>query len=76
MPAMIDPQTLLTDDRLTLATARLRLRPMRRDDAEGLFLVFCDAQAMRLSAIAVVLSVAALVASEALARRARVLQAS
>ena len=30
-----------------MATARLRLRPMRRDDAEGLFLVFCDAQAMR-----------------------------
>ena len=26
---------------------RLRLRPMRRDDTEALFLVFCDAQAMR-----------------------------
>jgi [ribosomal protein S5]-alanine N-acetyltransferase len=44
---MIDPTTLITDDKLTIATARLRLRPMRRDDAEGLFLVFCDAQAMR-----------------------------
>jgi RimJ/RimL family protein N-acetyltransferase len=44
---MIDPQSLLTDEHLTIATARLRLRPMRRDDAEGLFLVFCDAQAMR-----------------------------
>lgn len=44
---MIDPATLLTDDKLTIATARLRLRPMRRDDSEGLFLVFCDAQAMR-----------------------------
>jgi [ribosomal protein S5]-alanine N-acetyltransferase len=44
---MIDPTTLLTDDKLTIATARLRLRPMRRDDAEALFLVFCDAQAMR-----------------------------
>ena len=44
---MIDPSTLLTDDKLTIATARLRMRPMRRDDTEGLFLVFCDAQAMR-----------------------------
>ena len=44
---MIDPSTLLTDDKLTLTTPRLRLRPMRRDDAEALFLVFCDAQAMR-----------------------------
>jgi RimJ/RimL family protein N-acetyltransferase len=44
---VIDPATLLTDPQLTIATARLRLRPMRRDDAEGLFLVFCDAQAMR-----------------------------
>ena len=44
---VIDPTTLVTDDKLTIATARLRLRPMRRDDAEGLFLVFCDAQAMR-----------------------------
>jgi RimJ/RimL family protein N-acetyltransferase len=44
---MIDPSTLLTDDKLTLTTARLRLRPLRRDDAEALFLVFCDAQAMR-----------------------------
>jgi len=44
---MIDPSTLLTDDKLTMATARLRLRPMRRDDAEALFLVFCDGQAMR-----------------------------
>ena len=35
-----------------------------------------DAQALRLSAIAVVLSIAALVASEALARRARAAQAS
>jgi len=44
---MIDPTTLVTDDKLTIATARLQLRPMRRDDAEGLFLVFCDAQTMR-----------------------------
>ena len=44
---MIDPTTLLTDPKLAMATARLRLRPMRRDDAEALFLVFCDAQAMR-----------------------------
>jgi RimJ/RimL family protein N-acetyltransferase len=44
---MIDPITLVTDDKLAIATARLRLRPMRRDDAEGLFLVFSDAQAMR-----------------------------
>ena len=44
---MIDPSHLLTDDKLTIATARLRLRPMRRDDTEGLFLVFSDAQAMR-----------------------------
>ncbi|MGZ3428301.1 MAG: hypothetical protein ACXVCV_16725 [Polyangia bacterium] len=44
---MIDPATLLTDDKLAIATPRLRLRPLRRDDAEALFLVFCDAQAMR-----------------------------
>ncbi len=44
---MIDPSTLLTDDKLTMTTARLRLRPMRRDDAEALFLVFSDAQTMR-----------------------------
>jgi RimJ/RimL family protein N-acetyltransferase len=44
---MIDPTTLVTDDKLSIATPRLRLRPMRRDDAEALFLVFCDAQAMR-----------------------------
>lgn len=44
---MIDPATLLTDDKLAIATTRLRLRPMRRDDTEALFLVFCDAQAMR-----------------------------
>ena len=44
---MIDPTTLLTDDNLTLVTPRLRLRPMRRDDSEGLFLVFSDATAMR-----------------------------
>ena len=44
---MIDPLTLVTDDKLAIATARLRLRPMRRDDAEGLFLVFSDAQTMR-----------------------------
>ncbi len=44
---MIDPSTLLTADKLTMTTARLRLRPMRRDDAEALFLVFSDAQTMR-----------------------------
>jgi RimJ/RimL family protein N-acetyltransferase len=44
---VIDPTTLLTDDNLTLVTPRLRLRPMRRDDSEGLFLVFSDATAMR-----------------------------
>ncbi|MCU1281156.1 MAG: hypothetical protein JWM53_4702 [bacterium] len=44
---MIDPATLLTDDKLVIATPRLRLRPMRRDDAEALFFVFCDATAMR-----------------------------
>ena len=33
-------------------TQRLRLRPMRRDDAEALFLVFCDAQAMRYLVVA------------------------
>jgi len=44
---MIEPLTLVTDDKPAIATARLRLRPMRRDDAEGLFLVFSDAQTMR-----------------------------
>ena len=43
---MIDPSTLVTDDKLAIATARLRLRPMRRDDSEGLFLVFSDAKTM------------------------------
>jgi len=44
---MIDPTLLVTDDKLAIATPRLRLRPMRRDDAEALFLVFSDAQVMR-----------------------------
>jgi ribosomal-protein-alanine N-acetyltransferase len=44
---VIDPATLLIDDKLAITTSRLRLRPMRRDDSEALFLVFCDAQAMR-----------------------------
>jgi RimJ/RimL family protein N-acetyltransferase len=44
---VIDPATLITDEKLTLSTARLRLRPLRRDDAEALFLVFSDATTMR-----------------------------
>jgi ribosomal-protein-alanine N-acetyltransferase len=43
---VIDPATLLPEPPI-LTTARLRLRPLRLDDAEALFAVFSDAQTMR-----------------------------
>ncbi len=44
---MIDPAILFSDDNLTIRTTRLVLRPLKRDDAEALFAVFRDAEAMR-----------------------------
>jgi ribosomal-protein-alanine N-acetyltransferase len=43
---VIDPASLLPDAP-TLITERLRLRPLRSDDAEALFAVFSDAETMR-----------------------------
>ena len=43
---MIDPSILLTEPP-TISTARLRLRPLRSADAEALFAVFSDGEAMR-----------------------------
>jgi [ribosomal protein S5]-alanine N-acetyltransferase len=43
---VIDPSSLLVDPPV-LTTERLRLRLLRMDDAEALFLCFCDPEAMR-----------------------------
>jgi RimJ/RimL family protein N-acetyltransferase len=44
---VIDPATLIFDENLVLRTPRLRMRPLRRDDADALFAVFGDAETMR-----------------------------